>query len=214
MDYLFCGQDSNSKNDQIEKIKRSFFSSALDNFNFEVFYSDEIRDKKTLEEAFLRLPVKSKARIVLIREIDKLSNSLKEFVSAYLKKPQKNIVLILETYKDFNLKDEFLAGIKGFIKLFESKKDKVFNSFDLYRAVEARRPDRALEVLSKIQETNKPPIILGGIAGYFKKRFSREDKKLRLLLQALLEADIQLKSSSVKQELVLEKLIVRICLID
>jgi DNA polymerase III delta subunit len=214
MDYLFCGQDSNSKNDQIEKIKRSFFSSALDNFNFEVFYSDEIRDKKTLEEAFLRLPVKSKARIVLIREIDKLSNSLKEFVSAYLKKPQKNIVLILETSKDFNLKDEFLAGIKGFIKLFESKKDKVFNSFDLYRAVEARRPDRALEVLSKIQETNKPPIILGGIAGYFKKRFSREDKKLRLLLQALLEADIQLKSSSVKQELVLEKLIVRICLID
>ncbi len=214
MDYLFCGQDSNFKNDQIEKIKRSFFNSALENFNFEVLYSDEIRDKKTLEEAFSRLPVKSKARIVVIREIDKLSSSLKEFVSTYLKKPKKNIVLILETSKNFNLKDEFLAGIKGFVKLFESKKDKVFNSFDLYRAVEARRPDRALEVLSKIQETNKPPVILGGIAGYFKKRFSHEDKKLRLLLQALLEADIQLKSSSVKQELVLEKLIVRICLID
>jgi len=214
MNYLFCGSDIQVKTDRLNKIKKSFLTPNLENFNFEVFYAKEIRDKSVFEEAFLRYPVKSKARVILIKEIDKLSSAIQDFLVDYLKKPYKHLVLILETEKSFNLKDALFSRLKGLVEVEKSYPVKSLNSFDLYHAIEARRPDKALEILARILEFNKPPVILGGIAGYFKKSFARKDTKIKILLQALLEADMKLKTSSIRPEFILERLIVRLCLID
>jgi len=214
MNYLFCGPDIQVKIGRLNKIKKAILTPELENFNFEILYSKEIHDKLALQEAFSRYPLKSKARIILIKEIDKLTSEIEDFLAEYLKNPYKHLILILETEQDFNPRDSFLSRLKGLVELESSEPGKSLNSFDLYRAIEARRPDKALEILAQIPEINKPPVILGGIAGYFKKRFANKDKKLTILLQALLEADIKLKTSSIRPEFILERLIVRICLID
>lgn len=215
MNFLICGQDDEFKDIQIDKIKSNCLTKKLESFNFEFFYAEDIHEKKSLQEAFLRLPVDSKKRIILIKEIGKLKPTIKEFLIDYLEKPFEHLVLILETKNNLHPKDNFLKQIIGNLKTIESRRSYPVSSFDLYRAIENRKPDKALVVLSEIlTKSNKPYFILGGIADYFKRRFAFNDRRMHFILETLLEADIKLKTSSIQPEFILERLIVKMCLIE
>jgi len=207
--YLFIGQDSLSKDIRLKKLKEEFLDPQTQYFNLDVLYAREL-NLKDLQERLLCLPLRAKKRIVIIKDSQHLKKDIKEFIIQYVKKPQDKIILVLDINK-YLPQDEFIRQVSRYGEVCRFKEDAHLDTFTLSRAIDFKKSNYALWVLSQLlRNGEKPERILGGL------RYSWENsiadvlqmkKKLRLLLGC----DIDIKTGRLRSDFALERLVVSLC---
>lgn len=212
MVYLFCGQDSFSKDTKLRQLKERFLSKGIEDFNIDTLYAKE-SNLKELQEKLLCLPVKAKKRLILIKDAQALKDNVKEFLLKYVKKPEATILLILDVnHKD--PKDEFIRQLGRYAETIRFQETSQPDTFGLSRYIEAKKADFALHILNQLlQNGEKPERILGGLRYSWQKN-NFEPLALRKRLRLLLKCDIDIKTGRLKPEFALEKLVVSLCCFD
>ena len=207
--YLFIGQDALSKDARLEKIKEEFLPQGLQYFNFDILHAKELT-LLTLQEKILYFPVKTSKRIIVIRDAGHLKEDIQEFILGYLRKPSPQIILIFDIQHP-DSKDGFIVQLARCTQALRFKETTSVNTFTLGRQIESRRTNDALRVLNQLLKNGeKPERILGGLryAGEKNAGLSAQTKKV---LKALLDCDIDIKTSRLKADFALEKLVIRLC---
>jgi len=209
MFYLFVGQDSASKDVELEKIKQEFLPTEVKEFNFDCLYAREL-NLPQLQEALLRLPVRTKRRIILIREAEKLKENIKEYLEECLKKPLAHAVLILDVNKA-QRNDLFLRRIVPYVKLVRFKEREDLNTFRLSQEIDGKRVGHGLKTLnSLLANGEKPERIIGGLRYSWQKGYLPDQERSRRL-RLLLRCDIDIKTGRLKPAFALERLVVGLC---
>ena len=207
--YLFIGQDSPSKDEQLKKIRQEFLPKDTEQFNFDRLAAEDLT-LKALQERLLFLPVKNSKRIVLIKGAQDLKNEAKEFILEYIQKPYKHLILIL----DFNQQakdDAFLGSALRYSKVFRFNTARPLDTFALSRQITLRRPDLALRVLNQLLiGGERPERILGGLRYVWENEVGLRSEMSRRL-KLLLNCDIDIKTGRLKPAFALEKLVISLC---
>jgi len=207
--YLFIGQDSPSKDEQLKKIRQEFLPKDTEQFNFDKLAAEDLT-LKALQERLLFLPVKNSKRIVLIKGAQDLKNEAKEFILEYIQKPYKHLILIL----DFNQQakdDAFLGSALRYSKVFRFNTARPLDTFALSRQITLRRPDLALRVLNQLLiGGERPERILGGLRYVWENEVGLRSEMSRRL-KLLLNCDIDIKTGRLKPAFALEKLVISLC---
>lgn len=213
--YLFIGQDIigqdglSRKHAILEKIKQTFLVKTIEDFSLDTLYSKEL-NLKELQEKFLYLALNSERRIIVIKEAQELKEDIKEFILAYIKKPQGRIILVLDIER-WNPKDNFAKQLFNHARVFRFKEEARLDTFALSRCIDQKSPEQALKVLNQLlQEGEKPERILGGLRFVWEKS-AVNPFEARERLKLLLNCDIDIKTGRLKPVFALEKLVVGLC---
>jgi len=211
--YLLVGEDQLSKNKIIQSIKNKFLDNNLRELNFETVYGDDKNLKPTEFDEVLRYGPQEKdsKRVVLIKKTEALADLHREILLKCLKKPLDSVILILDCQM-FPKEDSFFKSLSKLTKPLYIEKKRKENVFDLSRAIEHCNIKRALEILNYLLKNREQPLkILGGI--YWCWEELREElslEKFRKGLKILLEADLRIKTSAVKEDIALEMAVIRL----
>lgn len=208
MVYLFLGDDSIAKDIKLGQFKHEFVPSAVEEFNVECLYAKEL-DLLKFQESLLRLPVKAKKRIVVIRQVDKLKDNLKEYLARYCKAPLSHILLILDADK-LNKNDVFFNKTSRYIKILRFKEQENLNTFRLAQEIEGGRINTSLKILHLLfLNGEKAERILGGLRYSWQRGYlSHKERNRRFSL--LLRCDIDIKTGRLKPDFAMERLIVSV----
>jgi DNA polymerase III delta subunit len=211
MIYLFLGEDIAAKDAKIAEIKQKLFNHSQDAlaFDFDNLDAKDIKDN-ALTKAFMTLPVIAPKRLIILRQIHKLKAGDIESLFNYCKKPGDQCDVILESTEKTlkgDLKDLPMHA-KGFV--FGDTKEK--SVFDMTRLMSWGRPADALKMLDEFYRSNMHPLqIMGALVWYWGKEgraFGQE--RFERGLQALEEADLNIKRSRMDPEHAVEKLVVEL----
>lgn len=145
--YLLTGPDSPSKDSTILKIKDQFLPSYLRDFNFDRLYASGL-SLKDLQERFLSLPVKTKKRVIVIKNAQKLAPEIKKFILEYLQQPARHLVLILDL-DTVAYKDAFVRDVARLAHSYVNEEPRM-DTFVLIRQIESRKVGFALRVLRQL----------------------------------------------------------------
>jgi DNA polymerase III delta subunit len=209
MVYLFLGQDSPSKNITLKKIRQEILAKETEQFNLDILYAREL-SLRNLQERLLFFPVKNSKRIIVIKNAQNLKEELKEFIINYVKKPYKQIILVLDI-DYYDKKDEFINRINRYVRTFRFKEIFQPDTFTLSRQIELRRTASALEILNQLLKNGeRPERILGGLR-YVWERDEKNSLESRKRLRLLLNCDIEIKTGKLKPVFALEKLLICLC---
>ncbi len=209
MVYLFIGEDCLAKDIQIKRIKQEFLTKELESFNLDILYAKEL-NLKGLQERLLCLPVKSTQRIIVIKGAQVLKEEIKEFISKFVIKPQRQIILVLDINEQ-DRRDEFIARISRYVKIYRFQETKRPDTFTLSRWITLKKPDYALRILSELlKDGERPERILGGLR-YVWEKDSASGYEMGKRLKLLLNCDIDMKTGRLKPALALEKLVLSLC---
>jgi DNA polymerase III delta subunit len=213
--YLFIGEDSFSKDAKLEELKKEFLSHDTAVFNFDILYAKELK-LVTLQERVLALPLKSKKRIILIKDAQALKQEIKDFLLTFAKENTPHILLVLDINSTpklnrFRHQDNFSGQIARYAKVYQFKETLYLDTFALARQIESKRADYALKTLNQLLENGeKPEFILGGLR-YSYSRGAHTPLEIRKIIKLLLNCDISIKTGRLKPEFALERLVVRLC---
>lgn len=209
MTYLFVGEDEHSKDIELKRIKQELFAPQLESFNFETLYAKEL-DLRTLQKKFLQFPAKATRRLILIRDADKLSPDVKEYLLSYFRRPFSHVVLVLDVRR-IDRRDSFFNRISGPRKLVNFREPIELSAFTLARQVLQRRLKPALNLLRQLLlKGERPEKILGAIRYQLNQEMlDPEERKKKLSF--LLNCDIDIKTGRLKPEFALERLFLRLC---
>jgi len=206
---LFVGQDSLSKAKLLDTIKKGILKKETQAFNEDTLYARDLL-LQSLQEKLLFLPLKSAKRLVVIKDAERLKEELKHFLLAYTKKPQSQIVLVLD-FESFNPKDEFLRQVARYSRTYRFKEQQQVDAFSLHRHIALKNTASALTVLNQLLEQGeKPEKILGGLRYAWEKAAASSIQK-KNTLKALLHCDIDIKTGRLKPAFALEKCVVSLC---
>ena len=214
--YLLLGPQTQEKEEYLGRIKKDFACDKFKDFNTDRFSAEELTSQ-ILRESLLRLPLKNTKRLVTITNIERLSSKNKDTLLAFLKKSVPDIVLVLESRlglaadkKKPDEKQQFLQSLKGLCRLLATSVP-LANAFSLARLIDARSTPQALGVLTELfRRGEKPEMILGGLRFHWSRGYlAPSERKARLRL--LLDADMAIKSSFLKDTLALELMVVKLC---
>jgi len=209
MVYLFTGQDCLSKSIQFKRIKEEFLKKDLEEFNLDILYAKGLA-LGDLQERLLSIPLRSSRRILWLKDAHNLKENIKEFVIKYVRKPRREIILILDTDQQDKLQD-FIKRADKYLKIYRFKETVKVNTFALSRSIDIKRPDYALRVLRQLlQNGERPERILGGLR-YTWGRTNIHSLEKRKRLRLLLDCDIDIKTGRLKGPFALEKLVVGLC---
>lgn len=218
MIYLFIGEDELLKQEKIQLLKKQLFSSSLESFNYEVFYAAELTLPR-LRESLSRFSVSSTGRLLVIRDALKLKNDGQEYFLDSFKTLPANLTIVFDILNLPKEESPFLNRILKIAKVVNFKIKEKVNAFDLARAIERKQPDSALGILGSLFKAGeKAERILGALRYRFTKPSVYEQRAIKPVLghnkniKLLLEADINLKTGKMRQEFVLETLVVKLCL--
>jgi len=211
--YLLIGEDQLLKKRKIETLKENILDKGLRELNFETVYGNDKNLKSTAFDEILRYgPSENHSkRIVLIKKIESLPASHREILIRYLKKPSPSVILILDS--DAMTKNDSLLNILSKLtKPLYISNVKQQNVFDLTRAMQQSNVTRALEILNSLLKNREKPLrILGGIYWYWEKiKEEMSLDKFRKGLKVLLDTDLRIKTSAIKEEIALEMLVIRL----
>jgi DNA polymerase III delta subunit len=206
MIYLFVGEDAVSKDIQLKKIRQEFLEKDTEQFNQDILFAQDLTSKG-LQEKILCLPVKSRKRVLVIKNALGLSKESKEFLLSYLKNPYKEIVLILDIAR-LDKKNEFLNQVYRYVKVLRFKETIQPDTFALNHKIQMGRPDYALHILNQLLESGqRPERILGGLRFIWERDvYSSYEKAKRLRL--LLNCDREIKTGRLPAHFALEKLVI------
>ncbi|MCM8796267.1 MAG: hypothetical protein NC923_00035 [Candidatus Omnitrophica bacterium] len=209
MVYLLLGQDSPSKDAQIKKLKEQFLPKAIRDFNLDILYARETNIKE-LQEKLLFIPVHSACRMLIVKEAHLLREEAKKFILNYVRRPKKEILLILDA-ESLDKKDAFLSALSRYARLINFENRQKPNVYLLNKYIELRRADYALRILAELlRNGERPEKILGGLR-YLWEKDIHSAAELKRRMQLLLGCDIYIKTGKLNAVFALEKLIVRLC---
>ncbi len=211
MTYLFIGEDSLKKDAKIAEIKKTVLPSydAL-NFDYEVLYGAKL-DLLTLQKSLKALPALSKQRLVVIKEGHRLSSQLKEFLASFIQTQPNHVTLILD-FDELELTASFVQSIRACVKMVQFPVEVKSNVFDMTRAIAMHKDTEALSILSSLLFYGEHPLkIMGALVWFWgKSRDQLSSQRFKKGLQALQEADLNIKRSRLKPEYALELLVVKL----
>ena len=211
MTYLFIGEDSLKKNTKIAEIKKTLLPSreAL-SFDYEVLYGAKL-DLLTLQKALKALPALSKQRLVVIKEGHRLNAQLKEFLAGFVQTKADHVTLILD-FDELEANNSFAQSVRPCVKMISFPMEVKSNVFDMTKAIEMRKETEALSILSNLLSYGVHPLqIMGAVVWFWgKSRNQLSIVRFKKGLQALQEADLNIKRSRLKPEYALELLIVKL----
>lgn len=209
MVYLFVGADHLSKEIKLRALKAEFLQKQTEQFNFDVLYARDLT-LRGLQEKLLFLPLKSKKRILVVKGAQQLKEELKEFLLRYARKPQAEVILILDIDNYASLA-AFIREMPRNVRVMRFKEELSVDTFTLARAIESKSPERSLRLLNQLlQDGERPERILGGLR-YSCERDTAYSLGARRKLRLLLNCDIQIKTGRLKPVFALEKLVVELC---
>ncbi|MFH0855903.1 MAG: hypothetical protein V1869_05295 [Candidatus Omnitrophota bacterium] len=219
MVYLFTGLDAplkdsplSSKDIRLKQIREEFLPKEVEQFNLDNLYAESLKLKE-LQERLLSLPVKSSKRIIVIRNAQELGPDIDDFIIEWAKTGNKDTILILDI-ESTSKKENFLKNIYKYAKTFRFKEPQALNTFNLTRALEQRRPDYALKVLEQLlKDGERPERILGGLR-YALERSRLSPTEIKQRVKFLIDSDLEMKTGRFKPVFILEKLIVRLCVLS
>lgn len=207
--YLFLGQDNFSKSIRLKRLKEEFLTKDTEYFNLDVLYAKELK-LLHLQERLLSLPLKSRKRIIVIKDSQNLADEIKDFLLQYIKKPPAKMLLVLDIERFFP-QDRFVRQAMRYAEVCRFKEPLYLDTFTLSRSIDSRKTSHALGVLNLLLKNGeKPERILGGL------RYSWENSLARPLetrkkLKLLLHCDIDIKTGRLKPDFALERLVVSLC---
>lgn len=205
--YLLIGENEASKLTKLNNLKKEILSANTADFNLETLSAKGLKPK-TLQEAFLRMPFKSKKRLLIMRELESLPEDSGEKLISYLRKPHPQMMLILEA-ASLNKGTERIAP---YARLMHFRKTKPYDAFALGDAIRNKNRARALDILSDLLlRGEKPQKIMGALIWKWEMMGRYLPKaKIDKGFDLLLEADLNIKSSRIKIETALELLVVKL----
>ncbi|GAF98222.1 unnamed protein product, partial [marine sediment metagenome] len=115
--YLFEGEEDYLKKEALKRIKRKIILPDYEDFNYERF-SAESSSVGQIVESLSTLPLKGKWRMVVVEEVDKLSEKNQKIVAEYLDNPVKTTCFVAvggkidkrkKLYKDFLKKGKIVS---------------------------------------------------------------------------------------------------------
>jgi len=208
--YLFIGENESAKLTKLKNLKTELLSEPCEEFNFEELYAKKL-NLKTLEESFLRLPVNTQKRLLIIRGIGNLSKDCNQKLISFIKKPHPRLVLILEA----NTPSAQINKITPYAQVTHFRKSKAYDVFDLGRAIQSKNQAFALYILSDLLLRGvKPYMLLGALIWQWERmQKSLPRPKINRGFEILLETDLNIKSSRLKIDTALELLVVKLSLL-
>jgi DNA polymerase III delta subunit len=207
--YLFLGQDASSKNTVLNRLKERLLPKETQEFNLDILYAKEL-SLSGLQEKLLFLPVNLAKRLVVIKNAQDLKAEIKDFLVKYVKKPQNQIILVIDVERS-KAQDDFIEQINKFAQICHFKEERRQDVFDLSRQIELRKAGASLLILHQLlQEGEKPERILGGLRASWLRNIV-EPVALKKRIKMLLKSDIDLKTSRLKAVFVLERLVISLC---
>ena len=209
MIYLFIGEDNFSKDTRLKRLKEECFSRQAEEFNLDILYGQDT-NLRELQERLLCLPFKAKKRMIVVRESQRLKEEIKKFLLSYAKKPYPHAVLVLDSQR-YNFRDEFTKRMSRMSRVLRFRESPEPDTFTLGRAIENKRIQQCLEILSQILERGgKPEQIMGGLR-YVWDQDIRRPKETKKRLRLLLDCDIAIKTGRLKAQMALERLLTQLC---
>ena len=216
--YFFIGEDEPAKQEKINSLKNESLKKGFEDFNCESFYAKELT-LPLFKEALSRLPLESPKRIMVIKDVFKLKDELKDYFAAQIEKLPEDLILILESAVIPKTESAFVNKISRYGKVIPFKAKEKIDAFGLARAIERKDASSALNLLVDLfRNGEKPEMILGALRHRFVKSdsFSSATDNLKLKekkekVGLLMEADLNLKTGKVKPEFALEILVVKLC---
>lgn len=212
MVYLFLGDDALSKDTHLLQLKQHYLSKDSLDFNFETLYARDI-NLNNLQEKMLCLPVNSPKRVIVIKNAQDLKDEVADFLLEYCKKPFKHLELVLDArFSDKKNKKgkDFITKVLPLTKLISFKQNRSPSAFDLSRLINMRKADQALLVLNDLLNAGQKPEMVIGALRHVWERENLPLKESRRRLKLLLECDSEVKSSRLKADFALEKLVVEL----
>jgi DNA polymerase III delta subunit len=207
--YLLIGQDIPAKEVQLRKIKQEFLPKKLQDFNLDTLYAKEAT-LKDIQERFLVIPFKSAKRIIVIKDADSLDEACRDFLSAYAKKPHKQLVLVL-MLEHYDYQDGFIKNISRLAKVMRFKETVDPDTFALNRQIELSKADCALRLLNQLLKNGEAPERILGALRYSWEKQGIQSVGARRKLKLLLGCDVEIKTGRLKPAFALEKLVVGLC---
>ena len=119
MIYLFIGEDELAKTEKIQTLKKQLFDFSVEPFNYEAFSAKELT-LPLFKEALSRLPVSAKNRLLVIKDILKLKDSLEEYFLKQLKNLPDELTIVLDLPaipKEENISETFSPNVRGLLIL-------------------------------------------------------------------------------------------------
>ncbi|MDD5044018.1 MAG: hypothetical protein PHH69_04590 [Candidatus Omnitrophica bacterium] len=210
MVYLFIGEDESAKKEKLQQIKSEFLNPASSEFNYDLLYAKET-DVLSLQEILSRLPVNSPKRLVVLKEAQKSSQKIKDFLLEYVKAKHNDVILVLDIARQ-DARDSFLKGLSVHAKVINLGTAVYTSTFKLCDDLERKRISAALGILHQLlSEGEKPERILGGLRYCWERNYGLNPREKARRLNLLLNCDIDIKRSRLKADFSLEKLLISLC---
>ncbi len=165
--YLFEGEEDYLKEEALKKLKKSVISPECEDFNYERFSGANISAGRIIESANT-FPLQAKRRLVVVEEIDKLSDEDQRALSRYLDSPAGTTCLVCTAEK--------LDKRKRLYKTF-LEKGKVVSFYPLWEG------EVIAWIKGKIEKERKrisPPALL-----YFKDRVGNDLREVNNEIEKL-----------------------------
>ena len=102
--FLFIGNDKYLKEDALKSLKSTLPEKFLHGSDQIIFYGGEL-DEREVFDHLNSIPLLSDKRLVVIRDVEKVSDEFKASLIKYIKKPSKSAYLILDAQNYSVLKD-------------------------------------------------------------------------------------------------------------
>jgi len=214
MIYLILGDHSLEKEQKINEIrKKTFPSKDAFNLDYESLNADKL-DSDQLKKSLISLPALAKQRLILIRNIAKLSNQNKKIILEFVEEGHDHAVLILDCH-DSEMQNKFIKEIRSVAKVIRFASGSTLNIFDVTRALSSRKQAESLKILSQLLDQGEHPLkLLGGLVWFWGKCRERlSPDKFSKGLRYLQETDSHIKRSRLKPENSLEILVVKLSLL-
>ena len=209
MVYLLLGEDSQAKDKKISEIKESLLKEpeALF-FDFESLDAAYL-SAASLKKSLLCLPSFSSKRVILIRHVQKLKNDPANVLAIFAKSPSDYCEVILEASGEMKGP---LQDISSQVKVFTFGIKAQWNIFDMTKLISLKKTTEALKMLHEFYNHGMYPLqMMGALVWYWgKEGKALSPQKFEKGLQALQEADLNIKRSRLLPEYALEKLIVEL----
>lgn len=115
--YLLEGEEGYLKKEALERLKKKIISPDYEDFNYERFFGENSAVGQIIE-SLSTLPLKGKWRMVVVEEVDKLSEKNQKIMAEYLDNPVKTTCLVCiggkidkrkKLYKDFLKKGKIVS---------------------------------------------------------------------------------------------------------
>ena len=213
MHYLFLGEGTSAKDKRLLAVKKKTLKSpkALQ-FDYEVLHAHRL-DPLEFKKSLLALPAMAPQRLVLIREAHRLSDHNQDLLLEFLDSRREDTVLVLDSEK-WETKSAFVKKLKKRkFEIVEFGGSAEPDVFLLTRKIGQRRSKDALKVLYELLDAGIHPLqIMGVLVWYWGNKCRRRvsPSQFRKGLDALQEADLNIKRSRLKPGYSLELVVVKL----